>query len=228
VTFSLANSMSGAAADDVRSARSGFVPRSGVLAGSAVHGGSGSLRTCGRRATSGILRDGVALGIVSGVLAGLVGVRLGASLVLPAFWAPAALAGPLACTDLLRRRLPYALVVPLYVIGGVTLVAAAVSLGNVGSLASAVGAAVAATVVFLAVALVFPGQLGLGDVVLVGALALSLGWLGWPKAITGLMIGLLLGAGPGLVLAVARRSPKRVVLPLGPALLTGWLVVVLW
>lgn len=200
----------------------------GILAGPVAHGDPGSLRACDRRAAPGDLRDGVALGIGSGVLAGLVGARLGASLALPAFWAPAALACPLAIADLVRRRLPYALVVPLYVVGAVALATAAVSLGDIGPLARAVGATVAATVVFLAIALLLPGQLGLGDVVLVGALTLSLGWWGWPEVTTGLMVGLLLGAAAGLVLAVARRSLKRVVLPLGPALLTGWLVVVLW
>jgi leader peptidase (prepilin peptidase) / N-methyltransferase len=32
--------------------------------------------------------------------------------------------------------------------------------------------------------------LGLGDVVLVGSLALSLGWLGWDHLVLGLLVGL--------------------------------------
>lgn len=199
----------------------------GVLARPLTHGGP-SLPRCGRRASTDNLRDAALFGIASGVLAGLVGARLGASLVLPAFWAPAALAIPLAVTDLLWHRLPYALVLPLYIIGLVALAVAALGLGNVGSLVRAVGTAVVATVTFLVLALGFPGQLGLGDVVLAGALMLSLSWLSLPKAGMALMIGLLLGAAAGLVLTVVRRSPKRVVVPLGPALLIGWLVVVLW
>jgi leader peptidase (prepilin peptidase)/N-methyltransferase len=157
--------------------------------------------------------------VLSGVGAGLVGARLGISVATLAFWAPAVLGVPLALTDFRERRLPYELSIPIYVVGAPCLTAAALVFGRWASLAQAAVAMLVVAGLFLVLALAVPGQLGLGDVVLVGGLAMTLGWLGWPQVLVGLMGGLLVAAVTGLVSAARGRSLVRVILPLGPALL---------
>jgi leader peptidase (prepilin peptidase)/N-methyltransferase len=135
---------------------------------------------------------------------------------------------PLALADFRERRLPYELSLPIYAVGAPCLTAAALVFGRWASLAQAAVAMLVAAGLFLVLALAVPGQLGLGDVVLVGGLAMTLGWLGWPQVLVGLTGGLLVAAAAGLASAARRRSLVRVILPLGPALLTGWLAAVLF
>ena len=76
---------------------------------------------------------------------------------------------------------------------------------------------------------VTPGQAVVfydGDVVLGGGwIALSLGWFAWRATALGLLVGLVVQAAGGVVL-LARAGPRRT-LPMGPALLLGWLVGVM-
>ena len=80
--------------------------------------------------------------------------------------------------------------------------------------------------VLTVVAVAFPGRLGLGDVAFAGALQLTLGWFGTGTAVTGLAAGLLLALPPALMLARRRGAQGPALLPLGPALLGGWLLAV--
>jgi leader peptidase (prepilin peptidase)/N-methyltransferase len=80
---------------------------------------------------------------------------------------------------------------------------------------------------FLAVALALPGQLGLGDVVLIGWIAMTLAWLGWDRLGVGLLAGLLLQAVAAAVALVwLRRRNMDAGLPMGAALVAGWLLAV--
>ncbi|MFI0791598.1 hypothetical protein ACH4OY_02680 [Micromonospora rubida] len=62
----------------------------------------------------------------------------------------------------------------------------------------------------LAIVLALPGQLGLGDVMFVGAIAFNLGWLGWQTEMLGLLAGLarLLGCLHGTI-ASDRPTTRR-------------------
>ena len=84
--------------------------------------------------------------------------------------------------------------------------------------------------VLLLVAFALPGQLGLGDVNLAGALALSLGWLRWTTSVMSLLVAFGVQAVVALGLRVARRrSPTAYEegMPMGPALVMAWLLMVL-
>jgi leader peptidase (prepilin peptidase)/N-methyltransferase len=131
----------------------------------------------------------------------------------------------LAIIDVRCRRLPHALTGLLW--------AAAISSFGVDAVITKeseglVRAAVAATTVaglFLLLALALPGQLGLGDVNLVGVLALTLGWIGSRAVVTGLAAGIVIQAVVGFAaIAVVRKT--RLQLAMGPALLIGWLLAV--
>jgi leader peptidase (prepilin peptidase)/N-methyltransferase len=67
--------------------------------------------------------------------------------------------------------------------------------------------------------------MGLGDIKLAGVLGLTLGYLGWPAVILGLVVPFLVN-GPFAVAALVRHG-RKAVSPFGPALLSGWLCTVI-
>jgi leader peptidase (prepilin peptidase)/N-methyltransferase len=155
--------------------------------------------------------------LVSAILGGL----LGASILMPAYWLCGILAVVLAIVDIRRGRLPFAITGVMYVVSAVVFVADALVGRDATELVRAGIGAVVVLVAFLALALALPGQLGLGDVVLLGWVAFSLAWFGWRIAVVGLLAALI---GQALVGAMVRlRSGAGRTLPLGPALLLGWL-----
>src|SRR6266545_464655 len=160
----------------------------------------------------------------TGVTAAAVGVRLGWSLALPAFVASAVIGVVLAVIDMRQRRLPYVLTVPMYALCLISFGAESILTGDYSPLVRSALAGAATFAGFLLLALMFAGQLGLGDVVLTGWLAMCLGWLGWDRVALGLLAGLILQALVGAV-SRARDGPgPRRTLPMGPALVAGWLV----
>lgn len=71
-----------------------------------------------------------------------------------------------------------------------------------------------------------PGApMGLGDVKLAGVLGLTLGYLGWGAVIVGMILPFLVN-GPFAFAALVRRG-RKAVSPFGPALLSGWLIVLI-
>ncbi len=160
----------------------------------------------------------------AGATTAAVGVRLGWSLALPAFVASAVVGMVLAVIDVRQRRLPYVFTVPMYALCLICFGAESILTGDYSPLVRSALAGAATFAGFLLLALMFAGQLGLGDVVLTGWLAMCLGWLGWDRVALGLLAGLILQALVGAV-SRARDGPgPRRTLPMGPALVAGWLV----
>jgi len=157
------------------------------------------------------------------VLGGLTGLSVaGGWWVAVAFAIVAGAAPVLATVDVLVHRLPFAVTVPVGVTSLGCLVGEAITADEGDRLVRAVVAAVAVGVVFLVIALVSRGGMGLGDVVLAAVLALSLGWISWSAVWGGLLAGLVAAAA---FAAIARcRSHER--FPLGPFLILGWLMIV--
>jgi leader peptidase (prepilin peptidase)/N-methyltransferase len=86
----------------------------------------------------------------------------------------------------------------------------------------------AALLVFYGVLyLVFPGQLGGGDLRLSGLLGLALGWAGWTAVLGGTLLGWSAAAVWLLMLRMTRRVPHDGDLRLGPFLLAGALAALL-
>lgn len=145
----------------------------------------------------------------------------------PAWIALAWIAAPIVRTDLSRHRIPDLLNVAAVGAGGVLLL---VPLEG-DAYGRAWLAALAVTAAMLALALIGPSGLGMGDVKLAPALGLYLGYLGWNAVLVGIVAGFVLGALAALVVLVrdaARRKPLggalRTALPFGPFLLLGTLV----
>ena len=153
--------------------------------------------------------------------------RFGASAQLPAWLWFVAVGLLLALVDLREQLLPNRVLVP-GVLGALVLLAVTAGVGgDWPDLRRAVLAGLAAFGVLLAMALVSPSGMGMGDVKLAGLLGLYLGWLGWPVVLAGFLLGFLAQAVLGLVLLAARRVGRRAQLPFGPALLAGALVAAL-
>lgn len=158
-------------------------------------------------------------GCIAGVL---VGARFEWSWPLPAYLCLVAVAPMLCGLDLVARALPNRFVLPLYPASTAMLALAAWrSRDGFASFWMALMAGAVVFAVFLAVALVAPpGSLGWGDVKLVGALGLLLGYLGWLTVWLGLALAFGLAC-MYIVIRAASRHQRGEVIPLGPALVIG-------
>ena len=145
-------------------------------------------------------------------------------IVLAAFLYLAAVSVALAMIDLDTHTLPNRILLPVYPVGAVLLTAAALVAGEPGRLLSALIGAAALFGLYLALALISPGGMGLGDVKLAGVLGLYLGWLGYAPLIVGAFGAFLLGGLFGIGLLVTRKAGRRSSIPFGPwMLLAAWL-----
>ncbi len=165
--------------------------------------------------------------LLTAVLCALTAWRLGPVPELPAFLVLAVSGVLLAAIDLRHHLLPDRVVLPTLVAGAVMLAGAAAVEGEWPALLRALLAAAAVFGVLLAMALVSPAGMGMGDVKLGAVLGLYLGWSGWPHVVSGLFAGFLLQAVLALGLLASRRIGLHADLPFGPALLLGTGLVVL-
>jgi leader peptidase (prepilin peptidase)/N-methyltransferase len=133
----------------------------------------------------------------------------------------------LAIIDVEHHRLPDAIVLPSYAIGLVLLGASSALSGEWDALLRGVVGMAALFVFYLALALVKPGAMGLGDVKLAGVLGLWLGWLGWGELVVGAFAAFLLGGLFSIVLLATRRAQRTGGIPFGPWMLAGAWVGVL-
>jgi leader peptidase (prepilin peptidase)/N-methyltransferase len=147
--------------------------------------------------------------------------RFGVSAALPAYLYLAAITVALAMIDIDVQRLPNAIVLPSYVIGVALLVPAVVADGDWRSGVRALLAMALLWTGYCALALVYPGGMGFGDVKLAGVLGLYLGWLGWSSVLVGAFAGFLLGGVVGVALLAAGRAGRKTALPFGPYMLAG-------
>lgn len=169
----------------------------------------------------------LATGLVAGV-GGAVAVLMVPELALaPAWIALAWCAAPIARTDLARHRIPDVLNLAAAGSGALLLLIPwdGTAYGRAWLAALAVSAGM------LALALLGPSGLGMGDVKLAPTLGLYLGYLGWSAVLIGVVAGFILGALAALGVlardALARRplsGALRTALPFGPFLLAGTLV----
>jgi len=140
---------------------------------------------------------------------------------LPAFLYLAAVGVALALIDIDVRRLPDAIVLPSYVVGGTLLAAASALEGDLSSMVGAVIGGAALYGAYFLMALAYPGGMGFGDVKLAGVLGMYLGWLGWSELAVGWFAAFLVGGCVGVALIVAGRAGRRTAIPFGPYMLVG-------
>ncbi len=142
-------------------------------------------------------------------------------LVLAAFLYLAAISVALALIDLDVKRLPNAIVLPAYLVGGALLASASILTGQYGSLLSAGVGLVVMWLAYFVMAWVYPGGMGFGDVKLAGVLGLYLGWLGWGPLAVGSFSAFLLGGLFALALLALLKTNRKSGIPFGPWMLAG-------
>lgn len=163
---------------------------------------------------------------LTALLAVLTVLRFGTSWELPAFLLLVVAGVLLTVVDLRHRLLPDRVVLPALVAGAALLLVPAVAGGAWDALLRAVLGAATLFAVYLALALVSPGGLGMGDVKFAALLGLYLGWLGWPAVVLGALAGFVVQAVVALALLATRRIGLRGELPFGPAMLAGAALVI--
>jgi len=142
-------------------------------------------------------------------------------LTLAAFLFFAAISVALALIDLDTHRLPNSIVLPAYPVGAALLTAAALAAGEPGRLVTmAIGGAVLFAA-YYAMASLYRGGMGFGDVKLAGVIGLYLGWSGWGELAVGAFGAFLLGGAFSLVLVLTRGATRRTAIPFGPWMILG-------
>jgi leader peptidase (prepilin peptidase)/N-methyltransferase len=148
---------------------------------------------------------------------------IASTMVLVAFLYLAAISVALSFIDIEHHTLPNAIVLPAYVVAAVLFSAASILTGDYAALIRAGIGLAAMGIGYLAIALIWKGGMGLGDVKLAGALGLYLGWSGWGSLIIGSLGAFILGGIFGIVLIIARKSTRKSGIPFGP-----WMVFGAW
>ncbi|OFL68793.1 MULTISPECIES: prepilin peptidase [unclassified Brevibacterium] len=137
-----------------------------------------------------------------------------------------ALAVPLLIwVDLVERRLPDVVVIPLALVVFAASCVAAVMDSTGDRMIQACLGAVLLSAVFFAMFVFAPASLGFGDVKLAVAIGLLVGWYGWRVVVLTLVLTLVIGVVHGLVVAVAKRRFKNVHIAFGPSMLVAALLV---
>ncbi|MFZ5871145.1 MAG: prepilin peptidase [Actinomycetota bacterium] len=140
---------------------------------------------------------------------------------LPAFLYLAAISIALALIDIDVHRLPDKIVLPSYLVSGALLAAASIANQDYGQILRAGIGMVSLYVLYFALALVYPGGMGFGDVKLAGVLGMYLAWLGWAELIVGAFLAFLLGGVLGALLMAVRKAGRKSKIPFGPFMLLG-------
>ncbi|MEU0885607.1 A24 family peptidase [Lentzea sp. NPDC005914] len=164
---------------------------------------------------------------MSATLLGTIACTVGPRPELVAFAWLAVLCVALATIDLIVYRLPDRLTLPAYPVLAALLAGAALLNSEPSRFLRAVLAGAALAAGYLVLALIRPGDLGLGDVKLAGPLGMALGWTGWQSVLLATVLSFVLCGLVGAVLLVARRADARTVLPLGPFMVYATFVVLM-
>lgn len=165
--------------------------------------------------------------IASAATLGAIAYTVGPRPELVAFAWLAVLCVALATIDLIVYRLPDQLTLPAYPALTALLAGAALVNSEPGRFLRAALAGVALAAGYLVLALIRPGQLGLGDVKLAGPLGMVLGWEGWQSVLLATALSFVLCGLVGVVLLAVRRASADTALPLGPFMAYATFVVLL-
>jgi leader peptidase (prepilin peptidase)/N-methyltransferase len=189
--------------------------------------GRGNCPSCESPLTSSRWGYVAALAVAFALLAWRLPHRSPAEILLLAAWLVFAGAGVwLAAIDLHVHRLPTKIIIGAAATCGSLLVAAALVRNRPGLAVTAGTAAVVLGLAYLALAILAPGQLGVGDVHLAALCGLLLGAHGWGTVMLGAALPWLLSAIVAGTLLAIRLVRRDTLIPLGPHLVAGTLLAV--
>lgn len=165
--------------------------------------------------------------LLTGLVFGLVAWRTGLSWRLPLLLAFAFALVAITVTDLEHKRIPAPIVWWSIVVCAPLLIVAALVEGRPGSMAVALGGALAFSGGLRVIHELNPKWMGFGDVRLALLLGMVLGFLGAKVLLTGIMLSFVYGTVIGLALIVSGKGEFGKAVPFGPYLALGSLTVVL-
>jgi leader peptidase (prepilin peptidase) / N-methyltransferase len=168
-----------------------------------------------------------AVELAMAVLFGVVGGVVGADWALPGYLLYAWTLLVVAVIDAETRRIPNRLTYPLTPVLLVLMGGAALANGDPMAALRALLGGLAAFTALLAIALISPRGLGMGDVKLAAFIGIGLGYLGWGHVVLGVFGGFLLGGAVAVVLVGLRLRGRKDQLPFGPYLAAGAVATVL-
>jgi leader peptidase (prepilin peptidase)/N-methyltransferase len=157
----------------------------------------------------------------------LIAWRVGLDWALPGFLLFGWMLFVVSVIDARTRRIPNALTYPLTPALATLMVAAALLNGTPEAALRSVLAGVAGFVFLLALALISPRGMGMGDVKLAAFIGLGLGYLSWAHLVLGLFMAFLFGGFIGMALMLLRLRGRKDLIPFGPYLALGALVALL-
>ena len=147
--------------------------------------------------------------------------RLGLLAALPAYLFFAAVGIALAAIDLDVLRLPNVIVYPSYIVLTALLALASYLEGSVEPLVRAAIGGAALFTFYLALVIVHPSGMGLGDVKLAGVIGAALGFLSYPALLIGAFAAFVIGGLVGVGLMLLRHATSKTAVPFGPSMLAG-------
>jgi leader peptidase (prepilin peptidase) / N-methyltransferase len=181
--------------------------------------------THGRRMHDASIR--IALAITAAVVLVVIGWSVGITPALPATLFFGAVAVVLAAVDVVEHRLPNSVLLPALGATSVLLILASALGGDWIRVAWAAAGLAAMFGLYLAIALLVPAAMGMGDVKLAALIGLTLGWFGWEVWTAGLLAGFVIGGLWASVALVTGRSGLRGSVPFGPSMLAGAILALL-
>ena len=182
----------------------------------------GRCRTCGAPISA---RYPLIEALTAAVFAG-VGAHFGRAWELPAFLVLAATLIAVAFIDLEHYIVPNRILNAALFLGVPLLVLAAAADDRWSDFRGALIGGVLGLALLLAIHLVNPRGMGMGDVKLAGVEGLYLGFLGLRHVLFGLFLGFLLGSVGGILLIATRIRSRRDHIPFAPFLAAGALLAV--
>lgn len=127
----------------------------------------------------------------------------------------------LAYIDVAEHRLPNRLVILLAACSSTLLAGASFVTGDPGRFLRAMVCGVLVFSALLALAVLAPSGLGMGDVKLGFVTGTFLGWIGWEWAYWGTFLGFACGALWALIVLIRRRGSWSTAIAFGPCMLLG-------
>jgi leader peptidase (prepilin peptidase)/N-methyltransferase len=165
--------------------------------------------------------------VASAAALGAIAYRVGPRPELVAFAWLTVLCVALATIDVIVHRLPDRLTLPAYPVLTALLAGAALLNSEPGRFLRSALAGAALAIGYLVLALIRPGQLGLGDVKLAGPLGMVLGWTGWQPVLLAAALSFVLCGLFGAALLAVGRASAGTALPFGPFMAYATFVVLL-
>ena len=132
----------------------------------------------------------------------------------------------LSMVDLKEMRIPNRILAIGLLVTVTTMSGAALYLGEMNRLLSALGGGLLSTVIFFMIHLVRPSGLGMGDVKFAGLIGATLSWISFPSGLIGLAIAFFISSLFSLTLLITRRPLDRLI-PFAPFMSMGLVIVAL-